>query len=116
MCYHDSYCVAWNTFPHSHYLFFCLFVCFAFLGPYLWHIEVPRLGLELELQLPAYTTAMTMQAMSHVCDLHCSSLQRQILNTLSEARDRTHILMNPHQFCYHQATMGTPTYVILPIR
>ena len=29
---------------------FCLFVCF--LGPHLWHVEVPRLGVELELQLP----------------------------------------------------------------
>ena len=25
-----------------------------FLGPLLWHIEVPSLGVELELQLPAY--------------------------------------------------------------
>ena len=27
------------------------------LGPYLQHMEVSRLGVELELQLPAYTTA-----------------------------------------------------------
>ena len=26
-------------------------------GPYLWHMEVPRLGVESELQLLAYTTA-----------------------------------------------------------
>ena len=31
---------------------FC-FICF--LGPPLWHMEVPRQGVELELQLPAYT-------------------------------------------------------------
>ena len=31
---------------------------FYFLGPHLWHMEVPRLGIELELQLPAYATAM----------------------------------------------------------
>ena len=30
---------------------------FSFLGPHLQHMEVPRLGVELELQLPAYTTA-----------------------------------------------------------
>ena len=30
---------------------------FWFLGLHLWHMEVPRLGAELELQLPAYTTA-----------------------------------------------------------
>ena len=28
-----------------------------FLGPHPWHLEVPKLGVELELQLPAYTTA-----------------------------------------------------------
>ena len=37
---------------------FAFFVClFVFLGPHPWHMEVPRLGVELELQLPAYTTA-----------------------------------------------------------
>jgi len=36
-------------------MFVCLF--FAFLGPYLWHIEVPRLGVKSELQLLAYATA-----------------------------------------------------------
>jgi len=28
-----------------------------FLGPHVHHMEVPRLGAELELQLPAYATA-----------------------------------------------------------
>ena len=32
---------------------------FRFLGLHLWHMEVPRLGVELELQPPAYTTATT---------------------------------------------------------
>ena len=27
----------------------CLFVCFLFLGPHPWHMEVPRLGVRLEL-------------------------------------------------------------------
>ena len=34
-----------------------VFFFFVFLGPHLWHMEVLRLGVELELQLPAYTTA-----------------------------------------------------------
>ena len=34
-----------------------LFFYFSFLGPHLWHMEVPRLGAESELQLLAYTTA-----------------------------------------------------------
>ena len=32
-------------------------------------MEVPRLGVELELQLPAYTTAIATQDPSHVWDL-----------------------------------------------
>ena len=33
------------------------FFFLVFLGPQPWHLEVPRLGVEAELQLPAYTTA-----------------------------------------------------------
>ena len=43
---------------------------FLFLGPHLWHIEVPRLGFELELQLLACTTATATQDPSRFCDLH----------------------------------------------
>ena len=59
----------------------------------MWHMEVPRLGAELELQLPAYTTATAILDLSCSCDLHHSSLKRQVLNPLSEARDPTHNLM-----------------------
>ena len=38
------------------WLFLFVF-CFVFLGPHLQHTEVPRLGVKLELQLPAYATA-----------------------------------------------------------
>ena len=34
---------------------------FLFLGPHLRHMEVPRLGVQSELQLPAYTTATATQ-------------------------------------------------------
>ena len=60
---------------------------------HLQHMEVPRLGVELELYLPAYVTAM--QGLSCVCDLHHSSQQCQILNPLSKARGQTHNLMVP---------------------
>ena len=63
------------------YLFFYFFV---FLGLY---IEVPRLGVELELQLLAYTTATAMPGLSHVCDLFYNPWQHRILNPLSEAGD-----------------------------
>ena len=33
------------------------FIFILFLQPHLQHLEVPRLGVGLELQLPAYTTA-----------------------------------------------------------
>ena len=38
-------------------LFIYLFIYLCFLGPHLRHMEVPRLGAESELQLPAYTAA-----------------------------------------------------------
>ena len=57
---------------------------FFFLGPHPWHMEVPRLGIKSELQLPAYTTATAMQDLSHRCDLHHRSGQCQILNPLSD--------------------------------
>ena len=56
-------------------------------------MEVPRLGVESELQLPAYPTATATPDRSCIFDLHHRSLQRQILNPLSEARDQTHVLM-----------------------
>ena len=73
-------------------------------------MEVPRLGVELELQLPAYTTAIAKWHSSHVCDLHHSSRQHQILNLLSEARDGTRILMDASWIRFHCATTGTPTF------
>ena len=63
-------------------------------------MEIPRLGVESELQLLAYTTATAAPDPSCVCNLHHSSGQSQILNPLSEARDQTHILMKTSQFRY----------------
>ena len=48
-------------------------------------MEVPRLGVELELQLPAYDTATAMWDRSRVYNLHHSS--QQSFNPLKEARD-----------------------------
>ena len=50
-------------------------------------MEVPKLGVELELQLLTYTKAMATWNLSGVCNLHHSSWQCQILNLLSGARD-----------------------------
>ena len=54
--------------PNKFFFFF-----FVFLGPHLWHMEVPRLGVKSELQLLTYAIATAMQNLSHVCDLHHSS-------------------------------------------
>ena len=58
-------------------------------------MEVPRLGVESELQVQAYTRATATRDLSCVCDLHCSSWQHWILNPFSKARDWTHLLMDP---------------------
>ena len=52
---------------------FKIYLFFSFLRLLLWHMEVPRLGAESELQLPAYTTATATPDLSHICDLHHSS-------------------------------------------
>ena len=56
-------------------------------------MEVPRLGVESELQLLAYTTAAATPDLSCICDLPMSSQQHRILNPLSEAKGWTRILM-----------------------
>ena len=62
-----------------------------FLGRHLGHMEVPRLGVESELELLAYTTDIAMWDPSH---LHQSSQQLQIFNTVSGAGDQTLVLMD----------------------
>ena len=63
-------------------------------------MEIPRLGVESELQLLTYTTATATQDLSPVCDLLHSSQQRRILSPLSETRDGTCILMDTSQVHY----------------
>ena len=55
---------------------------------HLQHMEVPRLGVKYELQLPAYSTATADQ--SRIRDATAC-------NPLSTARDQTHILMDTSQ-------------------
>ena len=63
---------------------------------HLWHMEVPRLGVNLELQLLAHTTTTAMPYLSCICNLHHSSWQCRILNSLSQTRDQTCILVDHH--------------------
>ena len=76
-------------------VFFCFvlfhFVLFlVFLGPHPRHIVVPRLGIELELQLPAYATAIATTSVTYTT----AHDKARSFNPLSEAKDRTHILMD----------------------
>ena len=71
-------------------------------------MEVPRLVVELELQLLAYSTATAMEDLNHVCKLHHSSQQCLTSDPLTEGRDQTHILMDTSRICFCCTTMGTP--------
>ena len=64
-------------------------------------MDVPRLGVESELQLPAYTTATATRNPSHICDLHHSSEQHWIPNRVIEARDQICILVDPSRVYFH---------------
>ena len=83
-----------RKFKGSRQIFF-----FVFLGPHPRHMDVPRLGVESELQLPAYTTAIAARNLSCIFDLHHKSRPYHILNPLSRARDWTRVLMDPSRVC-----------------
>ena len=53
----------------------------------MWHMEVPRLEVELELWLLAYTAATAMQDPSLIHNLQHSSLHHWTFNPLSKARN-----------------------------
>ena len=79
-------------------------------------MEVPRLGGQSELQLPAYETAAAMQDPSRVCNLHHNSQQYLIPDPLSEARDQTRALMDTSRIHFRCATTGTPFCLIFKHR
>ena len=76
-------------------------------------MEVPRLGVQSELQLLAYAKATATLDLTHVWKLHHSSGQGQILNPVNKARDQTRILMELSRFVNCWATTRTPTLDIV---
>ena len=78
----------------------------------MWHVEVPRLGVQLELSLPATAMATAMPDPSCICDLHHSSQHCCVPDPVSESRDRTHILMDTSRihFC---CTMGSALFLLI---
>ena len=74
-------------------------------------MEVTRLGLETELQLQAYATAIATATwdLSCVCNLYHSSQRCQDPPpALGKDRVPTHILMDTSWIHSHCATTGTP--------
>ena len=91
------------------------FFLLLFLGLHLWPMELPRLGVKSELQLPIYTTATATRDPSRVSNLHHSSWQHQILNPLSEDRDHTRILLDTsgiHNLLSHNRNSQTWNFYI----
>ena len=83
-----------NTGFGSSYLSIFFFFFFVFLGLYSTASGSFRLGVESELQLPAYTAAIARPDGSRIQELRCCLWQCWILNPLSETRDQTHILVD----------------------
>ena len=92
----------WNHFIPGQFFFL------VFLGPRLWHMEVPRLGVKSELHLLAWGTATSTPDPSCICNLHHSSWHHRILNPLVKTRDWTHNLMIPSRICFFCAMTWTP--------
>jgi len=91
----------------------CIYSFLSFLGLLPWHMEVPRLGVQSELQPLTYATATATPDPSFVCDLHHSSQQRRTLNSPSKARDRTHnltVLSRTRQPLHHNGNSQTIFY------
>ena len=72
-----------------------VFFFFFFLWLHLCHMEIPKLGVEMELQLSTYVMAIATLVLSrHICELYRSLCQCWIFNPLSEAKNWTHIQMD----------------------
>ena len=71
-------------------------------------MEVPRRGVESEVQLP-----QPQQCRVYITtDLHHSSWQHWIPNSVSKARDQTLIPMDTSRIRFLWATMGIPPFIL----
>jgi len=107
-------CYSPSTSPGTGNIYLSLFFFFFFLGPHLWHMEVLRLGITLELQLPVYATATATQDLSHICKLHYSLRQRWILDPLSKNRDQIHVLMD-NSYVLHPLSHNRNSFFFLNV-
>ena len=95
------------------YFYLFIFIFFIFLGPHLRHMEIPRLEVESELQLPAYTTPTAMRNLSHICNLHHSSQQRQSLTHSTRPGIEPMSSWMLVGCVNHWAMTGTPSFIFL---
>ena len=89
-------------------LSFFFFFSFFFLGPHLQHIEVTRLVVESNLQLPASATATAMQDLSCVLSLHYNAWQLPIPDPTERGQGSN---LHPHGYqseslplCHHASS------------
>ena len=73
---------------------------------------VRRLGVELELQLPAYATAIATSDPRRICNLHCSSQQCWIFNPWAGPGIKAVSSWILVGFLTHGATRGTPQFLL----
>ena len=81
-------------------LFFWSFL--PFLGPLSQHMEVPRQGVESELQLPAYTTATAAWDLSWIQAVsppYTTARGNAGFSTYETGQDQARILMDPSRVC-----------------
>ena len=92
------------------YLFIFIFNFWLFRATPMAYGSSQARGEKLKLQLLGYTTATGTRDSSRVPNLHHSSWQCQIPDPLSEARNQTHILMDPSWILFRCATAGTGSH------
>ena len=80
------------------------FFFFVFSGPYPQHIEVPSLGVKLEVQLLAYATAE--RGIWAVSSTYTTD-HRNTRSLTGEAKDQTSVFMDTSQVHYGWAMIGT---------
>ena len=88
------------------------FFLLCFLGPHLRHMEVPGLEVKLELQAARLHPSHSWDP-NCICSLHHNSTQCWILNSLSKAREQTHILMSTSWVCNPQSHNGNSQALLL---
>ena len=64
-------------------------------------MDVSRLGVQLEPQLPPYATATATGDLSHSATYTIACSSAGSFNPLSKARDRTCVLMDTSQIHFH---------------